>query len=141
GGAICWAASAVYAKILRKRHEVDLLSLTAWQMLLGSIPLIVIAAATWSAPPVWSGTFIIALVYVAILGNAVAWILWLYILDSFRAGTAGLATLLTPVIGISSAWIQLGEQPGLVEGLGMIAIVGALLLVALREMLRGRRSQ
>lgn len=141
GGAICWAASAVYAKILRKRHEVDLLSLTAWQMLLGSIPLIAIAAATWSAPPVWNGIFIVALVYVAILGNAVAWILWLYILDSFRAGTAGLATLLTPVIGISSAWIQLGERPGLVEGLGMIAIVGALLLVALREMLRGRRSQ
>ncbi len=140
GGAVFWAASAVYAKILRKRHEVDLLSLTAWQMLLGSIPLIIIAAATWSRPPEWTGTFIIALVYVAILGNAVAWILWLYILNSFSAGTAGLATLLTPVIGISSAWIQLGEQPGIMEGLGMIAIVGALMLVAFREMLRGRRS-
>lgn len=139
GGALFWAASAVYAKVLRKRHEVDLLSLTAWQMLLGSIPLIIIAAATWSWSPEWTGTFIIALVYVAILGNAVAWILWLYILDSFKAGTAGLATLLTPVIGISSAWIQLGEQPGVVEGLGMIAIVSALLLVALREILRGRR--
>ena len=77
----------------------------------------------------------------AILGNALAWILWLYILDSFSAGTAGLATLLTPVIGISSAWIQLGEQPGLIEGLGMIAIVGALLLVALRAVWRAfRRS-
>ncbi|MBN1629249.1 MAG: DMT family transporter, partial [Thermoleophilia bacterium] len=140
GGALFWAASAVYAKVLRRRHEVDLLSLTAWQMLLGSIPLIIIAAATWSRPPEWTGTFIIALVYVAILGNAVAWILWLYILNSFSAGTAGLATLLTPVIGISSAWIQLGEQPGIIEGLGMIAIVGALMLVGLREMLRGRRS-
>jgi len=141
GGAICWAASAVYAKVLRKNHEVDLLSLTAWQMLLGSIPLIAIAAATWEGQPEWTGTFIVALVYVAILGNAVAWILWLYILDSFRAGTAGLATLLTPVIGISSAWIQLGEQPGIVEGLGMMAIVGALLLVAVRELVTGRRRR
>ena len=141
GGAICWAASAVYAKVLRKNHEVDLLSLTAWQMLLGSIPLIAIAAATWEGQPEWTGTFIVAVVYVAILGNAVAWVLWLYILDSFRAGTAGLATLLTPVIGISSAWIQLGERPGIVEGLGMMAIVGALLLVAVRELVTGRRRR
>jgi len=140
GGALFWAASAVYAKILRKRHEVDLLSLTAWQMLLGSIPLIIIAVTTWKTSPEWTGTFIAALLYVAIFGNALAWILWLYILNAFRAGTAGLATLLTPVIGISSAWIQLGERPGLFEGLGMIAIVGALLLVAVRELFRGRRS-
>jgi drug/metabolite transporter (DMT)-like permease len=138
GGALFWAASAVYAKILRKKHDVDLLSLTAWQMLFGAVPLVVISALTWSRAPVWTGTFTIALIYVAILGNALAWILWLYILNSFSAGTAGLATLLTPVIGISSAWIQLGERPGLLEGLGMIAIVGALLLVAVRGALGGR---
>jgi drug/metabolite transporter (DMT)-like permease len=139
GGALFWAASAVYAKVLRKNHEVDLLSLTAWQMLLGSLPLIVIAAATWSGPPEWTGTFIAALIYVTVLSNSLAWILWLYILNALRAGTAGLATLLTPVIGITSAWIQLGERPGVFEGLGMIAIVGALLLVAVRELVRGRR--
>lgn len=141
GGAVSWAASAVYAKVLRKNHEVDLLSLTAWQMLLGSIPLIAIAIATWEGRPEWTGAFIVALVYVTILGNAVAWILWLYILDSFRAGTAGLATLLTPVIGISSAWIQLGERPGVIEGLGMVGVVGALLLVAIRELVTGRRRR
>jgi drug/metabolite transporter (DMT)-like permease len=144
GGALFWAASAVYAKVLRKKHEVDLLSLTAWQLLMGAIPLIVIAAFTWEGPPEWNGTFIAALIFASLLGNAVAWVLWLYILDSFRAGTAGLATLLTPIVGIVSAWMQLGERPGLLEGLGMIAIVGALLLTASREFLttrfRGRRS-
>jgi drug/metabolite transporter (DMT)-like permease len=140
GGALFWAASAVYAKILRRRHQVDLLSLTAWQMLLGSIPLVVLAIATWKGSPQWTGTFIACLLFVALLGNALAWVLWLYILDSFRAGTAGLATLLTPVVGILSAWIQLGERPGLLEGLGMIAIVGALLVTGAWELLRGRRS-
>ena len=139
GGALFWAASAVYAKILRRRHEVDLLSLTAWQMLLGSLPLIAIAIVTWDGPPQWTGTFIAALAFVAVLGNAVAWLLWLYILDSLRAGTAGLATLLTPVIGLSSAWIQLGERPGLVEGVGMLAIVAALLLTGVWEFVRRRR--
>ena len=138
GGAIFWAASAVVAKLLRRRHEVDLLSLTAWQMLLGSIPLIIISAATWKSAPHFTGTFIAGLIYVTVLGNAVAWLLWLYILNSFNAGTAGLATLLNPVVGITSAWIQLGERPGVIEGLGMIAIVGALALVAVRSLVSGR---
>ncbi len=140
GGALLWAASAVYAKVLRGKHTVDLLSLTAWQMVFGAVPLIAIALVTWTSAPQWPSVFIAALIYVAILGNALAWILWLYVLNSFSAGTAGLATLLTPVIGISSAWIQLGERPGLVEGLGMIAIVGALVIVAVRG-LRGGRSR
>jgi drug/metabolite transporter (DMT)-like permease len=76
---------------------------------------------------------------VAVFGNALAWILWLYILDSFKAGTAGLAMLLTPVIGLSSAWMQLGERPGLVEGMGMLAIVAALLLTGVWELVTRRR--
>ncbi len=142
GGALVWAGSAIVAKILRKRHEVDLFSMTAWQMLLGSLLLIVFAAVTWSGPPVWTGTFIAALVYVVILGNTVAWLLWLYILHALPAGTAGLGTLLTPVIGISAAWIQLGERPSLSEGLGMVAIVSALLLTVVWEIVkeRGRRA-
>ena len=41
-----WAAGAVVAKIIHKRHRVDVLSLTAWQMLLGAVPLVVVAFAT-----------------------------------------------------------------------------------------------
>jgi drug/metabolite transporter (DMT)-like permease len=139
-GALCWAASAIVAKLLRRRHEVDLLSLTAWQLLLGSLPLVVIAAATWS-PPVWSGTFIAGLAFTVLAGNCLAWILWLYILSTLPAGTAGLGMLLTPVIGITASWMQLGEQPGGVEGLGMLLIVGALLLTVAAEVVRGRRQR
>jgi len=141
GGALFWAGSAIVAKLLRKRHEVDLLSLTAWQMLLGSLLLIVIAFFAWSGPPVWSGTFIAALLYNVLAGSALAWILWLYILHALPAGTAGLGTLLTPVIGIIAAWIQLGERPGVSEGLGMIAIVSALLLIVVWEIRSGRRRR
>jgi drug/metabolite transporter (DMT)-like permease len=140
GGALCWAGSAIVAKVLRKRHEVDLLSMTAWQMLLGSVPLIVIALLTWSNSPHWTGTFIAILIYNGILGSALAWILWLYVLNALPAGEAGLASMLTPVVGIVSAWIQLGERPSLTEGLGMIAIVGALLLVTVREIMAKRAN-
>jgi drug/metabolite transporter (DMT)-like permease len=140
GGALAWAASAIVAKLLRRRHEVDLLSLTAWQLLLGSIPLVIIAAATWS-PPVWSGTFIAGFAFTLLAGNCLAWILWLYVLHALPAGTAGLGMLLTPVVGITASWIQLGEQPGGVEGVGMLFIVGALLLTVGAEVFRGRRQR
>jgi drug/metabolite transporter (DMT)-like permease len=140
GGALCWAASAIVAKLLRKRHQVDLLSLTAWQLLLGSLPLVVVAAATWS-PPVWSGTFIAGLVFTILAGNCLAWILWLFILSSLPAGTAGLGMLLTPVIGIIASWIQLGERPGGMEAFGMLLIVGALLLTVAAEVVRERRRR
>lgn len=139
GGAVCWALSAIVAKLLRRRHQVDLLSLTAWQLFLGSLPLVVVAAVTWS-PPVWSGTFIYGLAFTVLLGNCLAWILWLYILDGLPAGTAGLGMLLTPVIGITASWIALGERPGGIEGAGMLLIVCALLLTVAAEILRGRRS-
>jgi drug/metabolite transporter (DMT)-like permease len=144
GGAICWALSAIVAKLLRKRHTVDLLSLTAWQLLLGSLPLVVVGVVTWS-PPVWSGTFIYGLAFTVLAGNCLAWILWLYILSALPAGTAGLGMLLTPVIGITASWIQLGERPGGMEGAGMLLIVAALLLTVAAEIVgrppRGRRSR
>ncbi|NLT92915.1 MAG: DMT family transporter, partial [Actinobacteria bacterium] len=36
-GGASWAASALVVKLLQRRHTVDVLSLTAWQMLLGSV--------------------------------------------------------------------------------------------------------
>ncbi len=140
GGALCWAASAIVAKLLRKRHQVDLLSLTAWQLLLGSLPLVVVAAAIWS-PPVWSGTFIYGLAFTVLSGNCLAWILWLYILHALPAGTAGLGMLLTPVIGITASWIALGSAPVESKAQGCSLIVCALLLTVAAEIVRGRRSR
>ena len=69
---ISWAASAIVVKKLQKRRHVDLLSLTTWQMLFGSLPLILIALLTARGGPEWSTPFIWALAYNVVLGNALA---------------------------------------------------------------------
>ena len=135
-----WAASAVVAKVLQRRREVDLLSLTAWQMLLGSVPLIVIAFATASRAPVWSASFVWALAYNVLLANALGWFVWLYALRLLSAGRAGLGTLATPVVGVVAAWIQLGERPSPVETIGMVLIVAALAVVTVAQAAAGRRT-
>ena len=138
-GAVCWAASAVVVKRLQRLRDVDLLSLTTWQMFFGSLPLVVIAALTWNGGPEWTAVLVLTLAYNVVLGNAVAWLLWLFGLRSLSAGAAGLGTLATPVIGVAAAWLQLGERPTAGEAAGMVLIVGALALITVRGLLAGRR--
>jgi drug/metabolite transporter (DMT)-like permease len=122
---LSWAASAVWAKRLRARHDVDLLGLTAWQLLWGAIPLIVIMLAV-PERIVWTPTFVAAMAFLAIVGTSFAWFLWLFILSRLPAGVAGLASLATPVVGVTAAALQLHEIPSRTELIGMSLIVAAL---------------
>jgi drug/metabolite transporter (DMT)-like permease len=139
-GGFCWAVSAVVVKRFQAGHDVDILSLTTWQMLLGSLPLVLIAALTWQGGPEWTTSFVVALVYNVILANALAWFLWLFGLRRLSAGAAGIATLATPVIGVTAAWLQLGERPSAGEAAGMALIIGALAVVTVRGLVAGRRA-
>ena len=115
-GGLSWAASALVVKLMQRRHTVDVLSLTTWQMAFGSVPLIIAALLTYSGGPEWTFSFWWGLIYTVVLANSVAWFLWLYALHALPAGAAGLGTLSIPVVGVAAAWIQLGEVPTPVEG-------------------------
>src|SRR5450756_1421334 len=140
-GGFAWAASAlVVVKLMQRRHHVDCLLYTTWQMTIGSLPLILLAVLTYSGGPDWTVGFVWGLAYNVVLANAVAWLLWLYALRTLSAGAAGLGTLAIPVVGVVAAWLQLGERPTAVEGVGMALIVGALVILALRGLAAGRRQ-
>ena len=139
-GGFAWAASAVVIKLLQRCHHVDILSLTAWQMAIGSLPLVAIAVLTYGGGPDWTADFVLGLAYNVVLANTLAWLLWLYALRTLSAGAAGLGTLAIPVVGVLSAWLQLGEQPSAVEAVGMALIVGALAILAARGLAAGRHQ-
>jgi len=108
-------------------------------MLLGSLPLVA-AALLMAGPPIqWTGAFVAILVYNVVLGNAVAWLLWLYILTHLPAGIASLGMLATPVVGVLSAWIQLGERPAPAEAAGMALVGLALALLSWQGLRRPAR--
>lgn len=137
GGGICWAVGSVLLKIFRKKHDVNVLSFTAWQALIGSVPLAIVAVFTDKAGPTWTATFDIILAYNVMA--TVAFILWMYVLHHLPAGTAGIGTLAIPVVGVISAWIQLGERPGAFEAVGMGLIIAALAVLTAREVRAGRQ--
>ncbi|MBN1632486.1 MAG: EamA family transporter [Thermoleophilia bacterium] len=128
--ALCFAGGAVAAKVLRRRHEVDLLSFTVWQGLFGSLPLVFLAFLMPGGGIDWSGTFIWSLAYSVLVGTALAQVLWLYVLNLIPAHTAGIGNLATPIVSVIAAWLQLGERPSGVEIAGMAFVVVALSLLA-----------
>lgn len=127
---IVWASAAIYAKRLRARVRLELVSLTAWQMLFGAIVLAAVAWLVPSRPIDPTPYFFGALAYNAILATALAWLLWLFVLDRLPAGVAGLSSLAVPAVGVLSAWVELGERPSLAEGCGMALIAAALALLS-----------
>lgn len=133
-----WAASAIMVKRFQAIDPMDLLSLTAWQMLLGSVPLALIAWGIPSPPIDWSPTFILALAFNAVATTAIGWLLWLYVLHHLPAGAAGMSMLAIPVIALLASWLQLGERPAPVEWVGMLLIGIALLLLALHALRQHR---
>ena len=139
-GGLSWAAAALVVKLMQRRHTVDVLSLTTWQMAFGSVPLVIAALLTYSGGPEWTVSFWWGLMYTVVLANAVAWFLWLYALHALPAGMAGLGTLSIPIVGVIAAWIQLGEVPTLVEGIGMGFIIGALAVLAAYGLFAGPRQ-
>lgn len=126
---VSWAASAVYMKRLRERYPVELLSLTAWQLLWGTLPLVVLMLAIPEHIN-YTPSFIAAMAFVSIGGGALGWFLWMFILSRLPAGVAGIASLATPVVGVTAAAIQLHEIPPPSELTGMALIVVALIVNA-----------
>jgi drug/metabolite transporter (DMT)-like permease len=131
-GAVCWAAGSILVKLLRRRHEVDLLSLTGWQTLFGSILLVLAAVFLEGKPPEWSSAFIWSLLFALLAGTCFASFLWLYVLREMPASMAGLGTMATPVLGLLFSWAFLGEQPTGLEIMGMLAILAGSAILFVR---------
>ena len=132
---VSWALSAIISKKLHQRRpNLDLLNLTAWPMLLGSIPMVLIALIVPAPPIQWSGYFIGAVLFNVFLSGALAWLLWLYALQRLPAGVASMASMLAPVIGVLAAWIQLNEVPNTLELIGMLLIAVALVQISVMTM-------
>ncbi len=129
---IFWALSVILAKKLHQRSpDLDLLTLTAWQMLFGSIPLAIVAVIVPAPTIQWTPYFIGAVIFNAVFCNALAWLLWLYALQRLSAGIASMSSMLAPVIGVAAAWLELGEVPSLTELTGMTLIAISLVIISI----------
>ena len=138
--ALCWAAGTVLIKRLRARQPVDLLALTTWQMVVGSVPLVLLAWLLPEPATHWSPHYLEILVFMSVASTALCWWLWIYILDRVPAWEASLSVLGTPVVAILSSRLMTGENFRMPEVAGILLIGAGLLLLALIGWLMSHRN-
>lgn len=131
GAGCAWAFATIVTKRLQARERVDLFNLTMWQMLFGGLALAAIAAIVHEAPTTWAPAYVAALAYNIVAATAVAYLLWLFVLDTLPARDASMGTLVNPIVGAIAAWIQLGERPPPLELVGMALIAFGLFALSL----------
>jgi drug/metabolite transporter (DMT)-like permease len=127
--AVAWAAAAVVTKGAQRDRAFDSLSFTAWQVLIGSIPLVVLALIVHGGPIVITTASLLAVAYNGVLATGLAFVLFAYAINQLPASIAGAGSLSIPVIGVAAAWLQLGERPSALEWSGILCVVGALILM------------
>ncbi|HEX7325894.1 MAG TPA: DMT family transporter [Rhodanobacteraceae bacterium] len=129
---LAWAAATVLSKRLFQRHpEITPLRLTAWQMLIGTVALVILALTTHERAVDWTRAYIGAVLYTGILGSGVAWVLWAVVVQRLAANVAGLTSLAVPVAVVLFGWGLLGNRPSGMEGVGVVLIAIALLALNL----------
>ncbi|MCC6067668.1 DMT family transporter [Ferrovum sp. PN-J185] len=138
--AVCWSVGTIQVKLLRQKSQVDLINLTTWQMVVGAVPLTLLAVLVPEGSTQWSAHYIYLLVFMSVTSTGLCWWLWIYILDRVPAWEASLSVLGTPVIAILSSRFILNEAFKVVEITGILMIGIGLSLLSFIGWLTSRRQ-
>ena len=126
GGA---AAGSVIVK--RMKHPSTVLQVSAWQLVLGSLPLLVGAghferAAHLNLAPRFLGL----LLFLALVGTAFPTAAWYWLVQRHDIGRLSLFLFLVPVLGLGIATLAFGERVGPLEGLGVLVTLAGIAVIA-----------
>lgn len=128
------AAGAITAGTLLARwlSDLDVVTLSAWQFLIGGVVLAGWAAAVEGPPAVsWTPQFVTALGFLALIGTAITYLIWFAELERAPLVTMSAWTMLTPVFGVLLSWLLLSEALSLQQAIGIALVLAALLVILL----------
>jgi drug/metabolite transporter (DMT)-like permease len=126
-----WAAGTVYLKWAR--IQGDPTAITMWQLVFGvamvALFLLMFEGSLHLNASAWS---LFGLIYSGIIGSGLCYFLWFDIVRRLPASTAALGILSSPVIGVVTAMLVLGERPTWTDAVGFALMLGASAIVMLR---------
>lgn len=129
------AVGVAVGNVLLKRltGKVDLLMAIGWQLVLGGVPLILLAQL-WETPQqvTWSFPFVVVLVALSLIGTAVPFVLWFSLLHRSELNRANTYTFLTPVFALIIGALFFSESLSLVEAGGITLILAGVFWISRR---------
>lgn len=119
-----------FGHILTKRWSAgaDVLASTAWQLTVGGLLLLPVAAAVEGSPPALSPSSLVAFGYVTLVATALAFAAWFTGLRHLPAGTVGLIGLLNPVTGVLLGVAFAGEELTVQQLCGLALVLAGVTL-------------
>jgi drug/metabolite transporter (DMT)-like permease len=136
----CVAYSNVLVKA-RCRH-IETAALAAGQMTFGLVPLLVVGAV-WEGSPFglqWTSQALVSLLYLALIGSAVAFFLYYWLVKRIDVTKTMLIALVTPVIALLIGMITLSEDVTWRIVLGSAAILAGISLIVIERRVLFRSS-
>jgi probable blue pigment (indigoidine) exporter len=109
---------------------IDVLSLTAWQLVAGALVLLPVAVVVEGAPPALDGAAVLGFAYVTVIATALAFAAWFAGLRHLDAGTVGLVGLLNPVTGVLLGTALAAEVLSVRQLCGLALVLTGIMLAA-----------
>jgi drug/metabolite transporter (DMT)-like permease len=125
GAGLSWAAGTVYLKWAQ--IDATPIAIAGWQiafgflMIAGFVPTFEGGLHLWPA----SGWALFGVVFTGAVGSGLAYVLWFEIIRILPAMTASLGALSSPVVGVVSSMLILGERPTVADFIGFSLIFAA----------------
>jgi drug/metabolite transporter (DMT)-like permease len=122
-------AAAAFSNVLLKKSAIRLAPamLAAWQMFFGTVPMLVLGLAVDGNPARfhWSRAAIFCLVYLAVVGSALTFLLLYWLLPRMSVTNLQTISLITPPGAVMLGWVLGGERFPLWSLLGAgVVLVG-----------------
>jgi len=137
--AISWAGNIIY--IRAHRWIASPLQLLIWQVLVATIVLTGSATVADGLPHAqWSWRLVLLFLYSGLIGTALAYWAMSMVNKSISALTTSLGTTATPLVGIATAAILLGEPIDISLGIAAALIVTGIGLATLGDRLLRRQA-
>jgi drug/metabolite transporter (DMT)-like permease len=113
-GIVLGGASAAFSNVLLKARRLQFAPamIAAWQMIFGAVPLLVTGFVTEGNPLGfhWSTTAIFCLLYLAIIGSALTFLLLYWLLPRMTVTNLQTISLITPPGAVMLGWLAGGEK-------------------------------
>lgn len=136
GFVLLGATGVAFGNVWLKKvaNTYDILKISAWQFIIGSIPLGVLAFILEDSHSlIINNSFIISLSILSVLGTAVATFLWFRLLKDDQLHSMNAYTFMTPLFALFIGRVFLNEILEINEIIGTVIITAGIIFLNLRD--------
>src|SRR6184192_2967763 len=139
-GIVFGAAGAAFSNVLLKARVIQLAPamIAAWQMIFGVVPLLVTGFIVEGSPLHfhWSGLSIFCLLYLAVIGSALTFLLLYWLLPRMTVARLQAISLITPPGAVMLGWAIGGETFSLLSLVGACFVLAGVWMIFRRAEMR-----